>query len=48
MFLNWIKWCFICKEILPFCVGLVSFKELTQEEYDFPANFIIEDFIPVE
>ena len=37
MIKNYLLWCWKCKEILPWCVSLVSNEELTQEEYEYPA-----------
>lgn len=36
MLLNYIKWCWIMKEILPWQVSLVRHEELAQEEYEYP------------
>ena len=34
--LNWLRWCIELREILPKEVGLVSHRELTKEEYEYP------------
>jgi hypothetical protein len=36
MLLNYIKNCLHTKTILPWCAGLVSNEDLTEEEYDYP------------
>lgn len=41
-FINWIRWCFICKDIMPWSVGLVSFDKLTKEEYEYPFDRMME------
>ena len=36
IFINWLKWCWIFKEILTWQVGLVSFRELSKDEFEYP------------
>jgi hypothetical protein len=34
-FIQWIKWCWRFRKIVPFCVGLVSDRDLTEEEFEY-------------
>jgi hypothetical protein len=34
----YLKWCWQTRSVLPWCVSLVSDRELTREEYDFPGT----------
>jgi len=38
IFIQWMRWNIRGKTIFPFCVGLVSDRELTKEEYDYPLS----------
>jgi len=42
MILNYLKWCWRMKEILPWQVALVSDEPLTQEDYDYPELWAAE------
>ena len=49
MFLNWLKWCWYFKEILPWKIGLVDFDtHLSKEAYEYPETRIndIEKILP--
>ncbi len=41
LFINWVRWCIEFKEIMPWSVRLVSFDELTKDEYNYPSEFEI-------
>lgn len=36
--LNWARWCWKMKCLLPWSVNLVSHRELTEEEYNYPSK----------
>ena len=38
MMCNYLKWCWKLKSVLPWQVSLVSDRELTKDEYEYPAS----------
>jgi len=38
MLINYLKWCWRLKTILPWSTRLVDNRELTKEEYEYPAT----------
>jgi hypothetical protein len=39
----YVKWCIAARAVLPWQVSLVSDRELTQEEYDWPEKIEIPE-----
>ena len=40
---NYVRWCIRLRALLPWCVHLVSTRELTREEYEYPS--LLDDLL---